>query len=146
MKAIQAMTRNVICIREVDTLQTAFDLMKEWDIRHLPVTTDGKLVGVISDRDILPYSMWSDSKVFLSRSVSDSMSRRVIAASPDDPISQIAGLMISHKIDCIPIVDPTDRELIGLVTSMDLVDLLREREILDLSRSVPWDYKIHSSV
>lgn len=146
MKAIQAMTRNVICVREIDTLQTAFDLMKEWDIRHLPVTADGKLVGIITDRDILPYVKWSESKDFLSRAVADSMSRRVITAAPDDPISQIAGLMMSHKIDGIPIVDPTDKELIGLVTSMDLVDLLREREILDLSRSVPWDYKIHSSV
>ena len=132
VKAIQAMTRNVICVREADTLKIVFDLIAEWDIRHFPVTDDGRVVGIITDRDILPYSLESGSAVFWGRTVADTMSRKVITSSPDDPISLIAGLMISNKIDCVPIIEPSDKKLVGLVTSTDLVDLLREREILDL--------------
>lgn len=145
MKVMQAMTRNVVCIREEDNLQRAFDLMKEWDIRHLPVTTQGKLVGLVSDRDILAYSAWPGHQRMQATCVSDVMTRKIITASPGDPISHIANIMSLNKIDCIPVLENDNGgELVGLVTSMDLIDLLREKEILDLSRAVPWTYTVQN--
>jgi CBS domain-containing protein len=51
--------------------------------------------------------------------------------------------MIDNKIDCIPVVED-DKELVGLITSMDLIDLLRERETLDVSRVIPWGYRVQT--
>lgn len=144
MKAMQAMTRNVVCVREEDSLQTAKDLMREWDIRHLPVTRDGVLVGILTDRDILPYLPWRSSTDPTGRSVGDAMARNPITCRPSDSISHIAGVMSANKIDCVPVVEEQSGEMVGLITSMDLVDLLREREILDVSRSVPWSYSVQN--
>jgi len=143
MKAIQAMTRNVICVREEDTLQRAYDLMREWEIRHLPVTSQGKLIGIITDRDILPFVSQTEPLDLVGRLVGETMTRNVITVSPSDAISHIANTMSLYKIDCLPVVeDDGHGELVGLITSMDLVDLLREKEILDVSRTVPWTYKV----
>jgi len=137
MKALQAMTRNVVCIREQDSLQVARDLMAEWDIRHLPVTQGRKLVGILSDRDILPYLSGNPNIDLTRRTVGETMSKRTIVCRPSDSITRIASMMSTHKIDCVPVVEDESGEIVGLVTSMDLVDLLKEREILDLSRMVP---------
>jgi acetoin utilization protein AcuB len=146
MKAMQAMTRNVVCIREEDTLQTAHDLMQEWEIRHLPVTNERKLVGIITDRDILPYVSYPGHQELGFRLVADAMTRQVLTVSPADPVSHIANVMSLYKIDCLPVVeDDGSEQLVGLITSMDLVDLLREKEILDVSRSVPWTYTVRGS-
>lgn len=143
MKAMQAMTRNVICVREEDTLQRAYDLMREWEIRHLPVTSQGKLIGIITDRDILPFVSQAERTDMVGRLVGDAMTRQVMTVAPSDAISHIANIMSLHKIDCLPVVeDDGSGELVGLITSMDLVDLLREKEILDVSRTVPWTYKV----
>jgi acetoin utilization protein AcuB len=146
MKAMQAMTRNVVCIREKDTLQTAQDLMQEWEIRHLPVTNDRKLVGIITDRDILPYVSYPGPQELGRRLVADSMTREVLTVSPADPVSHIANVMSLYKIDCLPVVeDDGSEQLVGLITAMDLVDLLREKEIMDVTRSVPWTYTVRGS-
>jgi CBS domain-containing protein len=143
MKAMQAMTRNVVCIHEDDSLEVARDIMKEWDIRHLPVVRDKKLVGILSDRDVLLFtSAVNTSSAVEDRSVFETMTKRPITCSSEDSIAHIAGLMIENKVDCIPVVEPEDNELIGLITTTDLIELLRERDILDASRTVPWGYAV----
>ncbi len=145
MKAMQAMTRNVVYIYEDDTLEVAQDIMKEWDIRHLPVVRDRVLVGILSDRDLLVHAEGSISNSKLSeRSVRETMTKKPIVSCAGDSISHIAGLMVENKIDCVPIVEDDSHELIGLVTSTDLLNLLREREMLDVSRSLPWAYAVRA--
>lgn len=145
MKVIQAMTRNVICIREDDPLQRAHDLMLEWEIRHLPVTSDGRLVGLLTDRDILPYVSRRDFSRLPEIPVLEVMTRNVLTVSPSDTIWHVANLMSVNKIDCLPVTEDSDQRLVGLITSMDLVDLLKEREVLDLSQSIPWTYTLQGS-
>ena len=143
MKAMQAMTRNVVCIHEDDSLEVARDIMKEWDIRHLPVVRDRLLVGILSDRDVLVYTEGPGRNSKLAeRSVRETMTKKPITSCAGDSISHIAGLMVENKIDCVPVVEDDGNELIGLITSTDLLELLREREILDVSRAVPWSYAV----
>lgn len=143
MKAMQAMTRNVMCIHEDDSLDAARDIMKEWDIRHLPVVRGKMLVGILSDRDVLLYSeVGRGGTEVADRSVRETMTRKPITCTAGDSISHIAGLMVENKIDCVPVVEPDDGELIGLVTSTDMIELLREKDILDASRTVPWSYAV----
>lgn len=145
MKAMQAMTRNVICVHEGDSIESARDIMKEWDIRHLPVVQDRVLLGILSDRDLLLHTngdrLAGDGQMS-DRTVRETMTRKPITCNPSDSISHIAGLMVDNKIDCVPVVEEDDGELVGLVTSSDLLDLLREKEILDASRAVPWNFSV----
>jgi CBS domain-containing protein len=145
MKAMQAMTRNVVCIHEDDSIEAARDIMKEWDIRHLPVVRDRMLVGILSDRDLLLHTngerIAGDGQV-ADRTVRETMTKKPITCNPTDSISHIAGLMVDNKIDCIPVVEEDDGELVGLVTTVDMLDLLREKEILDASRTAPWNFAV----
>jgi CBS domain-containing protein len=145
MKAVQAMTRNVVCMQETDSIEAARDIMKEWDMRHLPVTRDGVLVGILSDRDLLLHTsgdrVSGDGQV-ADRSVRETMTKKPITCSPADSIAHIAGLMVDNKIDCVPVVEDEDGELVGLITTTDLLDLLREREVLDATRTVPWNFAV----
>jgi CBS domain-containing protein len=112
----------------------------------LPVTNDRKLIGIISDRDILPYVSDLASQELGVRLVANVMTRQVLTVSPADPVSHIANVMSLYKIDCLPVVeDDGSEQLVGLITSMDLVDLLREKEIFDVSRTVPWTYTVRGN-
>jgi acetoin utilization protein AcuB len=145
MKVIQAMTRNVICIKEDDTLRRAYDLMLDWEIRHLPVVSDGKLVGIVSDRDVLPYLSRRELGHVPEIPVFEVMTRNVLTVSPSDTIWHVANLMSVNKIDGLPVIEDPDQRLVGLITSMDLIDLLKEKEVLDLSQTIPWSYKLQGS-
>lgn len=144
MKAMQAMTRNVVCVHEEDALEVARDLMKEWECRHLPVVRGKQLVGILSDRDVLLHTSGEPGiggAEVSDRSVRETMTKKPITCVASDTIAHIAGLMVDNKIDCVPVVED-DGELIGLITSSDLLDLLREKDILDASRTVPWSYTV----
>lgn len=143
MKAMQAMTRNVVCIHANDTLESAKEIMGEWEIRHLPVVDDGKLIGILSDRDILLHSSMSpEGECHVNDcDVGEVMTRNVITCSPTDSIAKVATAMTDRKIDSLPVVE-SDGELVGLVTSTDLLELLKEKDVLDSGRLIPWSYHL----
>jgi CBS domain-containing protein len=99
-------------------------------------------VGIVSDRDILLHSRRSDDgDIEVSPlTIEDVMTKHVRTCSPEDSISEIADTMIGFKIDSVPVVD--EGELIGLVTSTDLLELLREREASGIARKLPFNYDI----
>ena len=143
MKAMQAMTRDIICIHPQDALEVAHDIMGEWDIRHLPVVEDGRLVGILSDRDVLLHSSqatrgeWDIEEL----DVGEVMTPNPITCTPTDTIAHIATVMTERKIDSLPVVEE-DGELVGLITSTDLLELLKEKDILDSTRTIPWSYQL----
>ena len=143
MKAMHAMTRDVVCIHVHDRLEAAADLMREWEIHHLPVVDGEKLVGLISDRDILLRTKvdCEGTKVIENCEVHQAMSGAPTTCDPGDSIEQIAETMLQSKIDCLPVVS-AEGKLIGLLTSVDLIDLLRKGFGQDASKTVPWSYHI----
>jgi CBS domain-containing protein len=144
MKAADAMTRKVICIHPEDSLEDAHALMTEWTIRHLPVVDEGVVVGILSDRDVLRV-MQVDGEVERVPALlaGDVMHRRPHHCVPTSSISYIAGLMVDHKIDALPVLDAEGR-LVGLVTSSDLLELLREKE--GDHKVLPFRFEVHSDV
>ena len=106
-------------------------LMQQRKIRHLPVLKDGRLVGMISDRDIrlvLPspatsLTMWEIRHLLDKLTVGEVMTYFVMTTAPDCPVTEAVGRMLGHKVGALPVV--ADRQVIGILTRTDVLRAFR---------------------
>jgi len=108
-------------------LEAAHKLMLRRGLRHLPVVSGKRLAGIVSDRDVLLASgrLKNGTFVYPNLSVGEVMALSPISAEPTTPLTEIAKTMVQRKIDCVPIIVGRN-ELVGLITSTDLLLLLTE--------------------
>lgn len=125
MRATRVMTKNVKCVEPDSTLERAWGLMQALRVRHLPVVFEGRLVGILSDRDLLRRALPVDGDAlkFPPTTVGGAMTPRPITCPPTTSVARLAALMLEHRVASIPIVTTRD-VLVGLVTSSDLLELL----------------------
>jgi CBS domain-containing protein len=110
-----------------DNLDLANNVISLGRIRHIPVVDAGKLVGLISERDLIGaaasqvFGLKQKSKSALLKTVliKEVMKKRVITVAPDTPIKDAAQLMADKKIGCVPVVN--EGALVGLVTTTDIL-------------------------
>ena len=122
------MTSAVITALPSMPIFEARNLMLKERIRHLPVTTlDGRLVGIVTDRDIrlnLPsqatsLSVWEINHLLAKLTVGDVMTETVISVGPTRPARDAAQLMVDRRIGALPVEDAG--RLVGIVTETDLL-------------------------
>ena len=125
------MSQPVISIDSDDSMKNATRLLKEHNIRILPVMGQGKLVGVITDRDLKRASA-SDATTLdihellylLSRiKVKDIMTKNPITVSPNFSIEETAQILIKNKISAVPVLNDND-QVVGIITQTDLFRVL----------------------
>ncbi|MGE5257142.1 MAG: CBS and ACT domain-containing protein [Hyphomicrobiales bacterium] len=125
------MSKNVVTINEEDSMQDAMRLMKQHNIRMLPVLKNGILVGVVTDRDLKRASA-SDATTLdvhellylISKiKVKNIMSKNPIAVSPDLTVEETAELLLNNKISGAPVVDDKGK-VVGTITQTDLFRVL----------------------
>jgi CBS domain-containing membrane protein len=126
MRVSQIMIKSVKAIQPDTPVEAARDQMSAEDIRHLPVVdTDGRLVGMLSDRDLLRARASDPSP----RLVSEIMAKHVHTIAPEALASEAAHAMLDFKIDAVAVV--AKGQLVGIVTTTDFLSLacrLLERE------------------
>ncbi len=125
-----------ITIHPNASLAEARACLDQHRIRHLPAMENGKLVGIITDRDIRSAASASSLEQV---KVADAMTRNVITVSPETQVRVAAKLMLTHRIGGLPVVKKG--ELLGIITETDLLNALVE--IMDqatIERISP-DYK-----
>jgi acetoin utilization protein AcuB len=121
-----SMARDVATLSPGSTAGEALALCRVRRIRHLPVLDEGRLVGVVSDRDLRsatpalgdPARAAALGEIL----VEDVMARDVVTARPDDPIDAAANTMRERAINCLPVLEGD--ELVGIVTSTDVMESL----------------------
>ena len=120
------MAREIVTLSPDETAATALALCRERRIRHLPVLEEGRIIGIVSDRDLrssTPALGDPDRAAALQEVlVEDVMAREVVTVLPDDPIEQAANTMREGKIGCLPVLEGDD--LVGIITASDVMDAL----------------------
>ena len=118
----EIMSTNLKTLSPMDTVKKALQLMKEKQIRHIPVINENKkLVGLVTSSTLKNnWNSFSDSSSSVSEKIiEDIMIKDLITAHPLDFVEEIAITFYEMKISCLPIV--SGGQLVGLVTASDLL-------------------------
>ena len=153
MNVKDVMNSDVVSCRPDDEISNAAKLLKEHDISGLPVVDEGKVVGIVTEADVLkllevpehgglwlpsPFEVfeipirelinWEDTKHMLtdigSKPISDIMESEVYTISAESSIEDASSIMVKHKVNRLPVLD--DGELVGIITRGDIIRGLAE--------------------
>ena len=125
------MSKNVITVDINDSMEDAMKHLKEHDIRMLPVMKKGKLVGIVTDRDLKKASASDATTLEIHEllylltkiKVKDIMTKDVIVVPPDYTVEETAQVLEKNRISGVPVVD-ADGQLVGTITQTDLFRVL----------------------
>lgn len=126
------MTTDVITITPETTLTDAAALMRDQNIRRLPiVSSDGKLAGILSQTDVMAakpsdattLDIWEINYLLSRLKVEKVMTPRPYTVFPDSTLKEAAQLMYDHKIGGIPVVDDHN-VVVGIITESDIFRVL----------------------
>lgn len=118
------MTRQPWTIRKDAKMSQAHELMRAHRIRHLPVLDAGKLVGVVSDRDLHLIETLPDSDPD-EVTVDEAMSEDVYTVGLDEPIDTVAERMAARKYGCAVVVN-RHAGVEGIFTTVDALQVLAD--------------------
>jgi len=127
LRARHIMSISPLTIAPNTSVYAARALMQQCRIRHLPIVEEGRLVGMVSDRDlrlVLPSPATSlaagELHYLLTKlTVGEIMTRFVMAVSPECPVPEAIGRMLGHKIGALPVVE--NRQVVGILTRTDVL-------------------------
>lgn len=133
MQVSELMTPSPATVTPDASIGEAWDLMRELDIRHLPVVERGALVGMLSDRDLIFLDVGGTLadqggealRRTLARSVVEVMSSDVVCTEADGDLAEVVDLLLEHRIGAIPVIRPATRELVGIISYVDILRSLR---------------------
>jgi len=123
----EIMMGSPVTLKSDDTLDLANDVISLGRIRHIPIVESGKLVGLLSDRDLLGaaatqiFGLKQRTKSALLKAtlIKDVMKKRIVTVEPDTTITDAAHIMADKKIGCLPVL--AEGSLVGLVTTTDIL-------------------------
>jgi CBS domain-containing protein len=122
VREIMTLSPMVVDVRE--KLGVAWSKLLEADIRHLPVVDDGKLVGIISERDIPSDLVSPAARAGTDRGdkpVSGFMSGDVLSVNPDSELRDAIDIMLENRIGAVPVVEVDGEELVGILSYVDVL-------------------------
>jgi acetoin utilization protein AcuB len=135
MIARDLMTPNPLTVTPQASIAEAWDVMRELAVRHVPVVEDGALVGMLSDRDLAQVDIARVLRVEgadalreeLETPIVEVMSSDVISVEPETDVGEVISLLLEHKIGALPVVEPRTREVLGIISYVDVLRALQDR-------------------
>lgn len=115
------MVTDLVTVGPHATAREAYRLMRDHRFRHLPVIDGGRLLGILSDRDLRPVLL---SPTLARVRVRELMSEDLTTVAPSATVEEAASLLVVKRIGCLPVV--VDDRVIGIVTDTDLLAVLVE--------------------
>ncbi len=129
------MSTHVLTLNVADSLEEAEKIMKQNRIRHIPVVSGNKLVGMLSLTDLLRISFVdnfgeqesaTDTVVYDILNISQVMVSNPESVRKDSTIREVAELLATKEYHALPVTDSTG-DLVGIVTTTDLIEYLIEQ-------------------
>lgn len=128
----ERMSHPVISINPDMPIIDALNLMKRERIRRTPIVREGKLVGIVSDKDLLnaspsqatSLSVWEMNYLLSKVKVKDVMTKKVLTVAQDTPIEEAARIMADNKIGGLPVM--SEDHVVGIITETDLFKIFLE--------------------
>ncbi|WP_413110530.1 HPP family protein [Thaumasiovibrio sp. DFM-14] len=132
-KVSEYMTKKVIRVSPEMGVRQAYFLMRDEEIRHLPVTdTSNTLIGFVSDRE-LRRPNWADESPDIAHEyqvsndmvVNDIMSRQVIHVNTYDTLTKAVSVLLDNKISAAPVLNK-NQDLVGMLSAVDLLSAFQD--------------------
>jgi acetoin utilization protein AcuB len=128
----ERMSHPIISIAPDMPVHDALDMFKRERIRRAPVVKEGKLIGIVSDKDLLnaspspasSLSIWEMNYLLSKITVSEVMTKKVLTVKEDTPIEEAARIMADNKIGGLPVL--RDGHVVGIITETDLFKIFLE--------------------
>lgn len=145
MRIEEIMTTKVFTVEQHDLIDRVFFLINYEKIRHLPVVEKGKVIGIVSDRDLykalgpksnsnaIEGSIKNSELHVVNTRVQNIMRRGVITTTADAMVSEVAGIMAEHKIGAVPVIN-SNNKLVGIVSATDILRVFSKLEHLKENR------------
>jgi len=141
MRVEDLMTSKVFTVEQNDLIDRVFFLIHYEKVRHLPVVEKGKVIGIVSDRDMYKAmgpksnsnaieamsSQGSTELHVISKKVQNIMRRGVLTVHPDTYASEAAAIMADNKVGALPVVNK-DNKLVGIISSTDILRVFSKIE------------------
>ncbi|MEP5612202.1 MAG: CBS domain-containing protein [Cyclobacteriaceae bacterium] len=133
-KVSQIMTTEVQTVNINNSLQEANNLFKKHHIRHVPVVSGEKLIGILSHTDILRISFGNtfgdeqqggDEAIFDMLSINQVMKHSPVTVSPEGTLKEAAEILSDKEFHALPVVE--NEKLVGIVTTTDIIKYFLEQ-------------------
>ncbi|MBV2128803.1 CBS domain-containing protein [Arsukibacterium indicum] len=127
----ELMTADPLCVQRSDSLKDAHDLMREKNVRHIPVIdANGELAGMLTQKIMIAKVMGLMAQygaAALERKekqvlVSELMATDFAAITAEQPLTEVADYFVANRHGCLPVID-SDNKITGILTSSDFVRL-----------------------
>lgn len=133
MSVSKIMTRDPVTIPSDAKVRDAIRTLEDLSVRHLPVVDDGRLVGVVSDRDLREYRIPVMEEIedpeyadeLLDKPVSEAMHGDVLSVHPEESLAAVVDLMLEYGVGAVPVVDRSAQTLVGIVSYVDVLRMVR---------------------
>jgi CBS domain-containing protein len=133
MIARELMTPDPLTVTPQASVAEVWDLMRDADVRHIPVIQADALVGMVSDRDLGRVDIARLLNVEGAGALRDElatpivrvMTSQVIAVGPEADIGEVIELLIEHRIGALPVVREETREVLGIISYVDVLRALQ---------------------
>jgi CBS domain-containing protein len=128
-----AMTPDVTTATPSLSLTDAAMLMKQEDVGSVPVVDGERLIGMLTDRDIVVRGI-ADGSDPHSVTAGDIASRDIVTVRPDDDLDEALRLMAQHQVRRLPVVD--DGHLVGVLAQADVAHEAKEKAVGQLVEEI----------
>jgi len=124
------MSDSIITAERFTTIHDAQRIMRNHQIRSLPVTNNGEIIGMITLRDLcradasnLQKNDWDDYRIISRKTVSEIMTKNVLTIQEETNIAKAAQIMQENKVSSLPVLNKT-KNFVGIVTTTDVLSFL----------------------